>query len=119
MGETYNAYQLAQLAGVQPPDRRDSPGATFLLSVAKDWRKATDNDESTDFADRAHAVADAAVCTLESRGIYGKWQVFLDLQVWQEDTDTEEVTSNPSHGADGVLCTIAERLCYALAREED
>ena len=115
-----NAYQLAGLADCSSPDGTDSPGARFLLAVADSVTESLeyDTDGDGDASDMAHAVADSAVPV----HTHERWQAFVDLCAYSEDTtelgdDGGDLTTS----AGLALYMIAERLAAALieeAREE-
>lgn len=114
--ETYNVYQLANMADCAGPDTNTSPGAHWLEVVATD---ALDmiaeraGEDIEDQHDRIHEMADGLVPVYT----YEKWQVFTDLAAWQEDvTEYGEIT-DMEQGAGIALFMIAERLIRAIIED--
>lgn len=121
--EKLNAYELARVAEVQSPDSLESPGALFLLSVQDavtehlTYEQSIGHEYSTVVG--GSMIADDCVTTLESHGTYGKWQAFVDLLAFQEDTSDLGAPEDMNQGADWALYMIAERLAVALLETAD
>ena len=120
----YNAYQLAGDADCSTPDRLDSAGALFLLSVRDgvvDRLEHFDEDDLEAWAlddgtinDVVHEVADDAPDVYT----HTLWSEFVDLAAYQEDpTDYGVDASDMEQCARVCLYAIAERLATALFDE--
>lgn len=113
--ETRTAWQLARLADCMDPDSDDSPGARFLDRVEADYRERIE-DESYDEDDTPHEIADSAVPVYA----HDRWQTFVDLGAYQEDTtDLGDDGSDLTQSAGVALYMIAERLVRALHEENE
>jgi len=97
------------------PDALDSPGATFLLDVAEEWRARTDTEWVG-----AEEIAEQVVDQVESRGTYPMLQAWIDLMCWRamdEDDATRfavPVESDPTNLAKTQLWWVAALLCSAI-----
>lgn len=115
--ESYNAWQLAHMAEVASPDASDSKGAEWLESVARDAldlienrRDSTTGIDAEDFHDDIHEYADNAVPIY----IHERWQVFVDLAAYTEDTSEFGEYEDLTQAAGVALYMIAERLIRAI-----
>jgi hypothetical protein len=109
----HNAYQLANIADIQSPDQKDSPGAVFLLSVQDAVNEAIE-DKYQDMDEAAHEIADNAVPVYT----YQMWQTFIDLCAWNEDpSEFGRESEDMSQQAGVCLYLIANRLADTLIEE--
>ncbi|NNM44517.1 hypothetical protein [Knoellia koreensis] len=81
--EALDVYTLARLAEVGDPDRRDSPGAVFLLGVRDDIAERLRDDVLDTPGDLEHHVEEVAREALPVN-TYGRWRAFADLCLWQD-----------------------------------
>jgi hypothetical protein len=116
----HSPYHLASLANCGSPDSVDSPGAAFLSSVARDVADRVNDDPAVareDIADLiedgAHEIADSAVPVYTHQ----RWQTFVDLQAYQEDTSEYGAIDDLTNAAGVALYMVANRLVLALAEE--
>jgi hypothetical protein len=127
----HNVFQLASFADCGSPDSVDSPGAAFLARVARDvadrvdvgdieqgdpegaWNEAVAAQLRDLTEDGAHEVSDAAVPIYT----HERWQVFVDLQAYQEDVSEYGDADDLTNAAGVALYSIAQRLVIALAEE--
>lgn len=106
------AWQLAGYADCAQPDRLDSKGAAFLLSVRDAVVEAI--EEGACDQDRVSEIADQAPDVYT----YTLWQEFVDLAAYQEDpTELGCDGSDMEQSARVCLYMIAERLAGALLEE--
>lgn len=114
--ETLNPYILASVAEVSPPDNATSPGAEFLISVARAVEDArAEGLTSDELEDRVHEIANDA----PSIYTYPMFQQFTDLAAWQEDLSGWGELTGMEEGARLCLFQIAHRLGSALLLEEE
>ncbi len=119
-------YDLAVLADCGVPDHSTSPGAAFLLVVARDTLDMIDQNILEDddnhltvaeavrnlaYGDDVHGIADMAPSVYTHR----RWQEFVDLQAYDEDAGdycpgTDDLTAT----AGVCLYVIADRLVRAI-----
>jgi hypothetical protein len=119
--DTPSPFALASLADCDWPDSVDSPGAVFLVRVARDvaewvgqWDTPDDaRDALSNFGDQAHEIADSAIPVYT----HERWQTFDDLAAWREDISEYGGTDDLTNAAGVALYMIAERLVRALAEE--
>ena len=127
----WTAYHLSDVAGVQGPDNRQSPGALFLLTVRDStvdfYTEATDEHRGTVEAgddewwhEHTHHLADEAV----PLPTHQRWQVFTDLCLWQDDDlaivgDRDHLGAKISltDQATGILYEVAHRLTWTILTE--
>jgi len=119
---SHNVFQLATLADCYSPDSDDSPGAAFLARVARDVADRVNEEAGTDVIrdlvsdlteDGAHEIADSAVPIYT----HERWQAFVDLGAYNEDTREFGAMDDLTDAAGIALYLIAERLVRALAEE--
>ena len=132
----WTAYHLSDVAGVQGPDNRESPGALFLRTVRDStvdfYTEATDEHRGTVEAgdddwwhEHTHHLADEAVPLPTHR----RWQVFTDLCLWSDESvlDIPALTRDVSAGrgeevdmtaqATAVIYEVAHRLVWIILTE--
>ena len=120
---TYTVYRLANMIEAHT-ENDTSDGAEWLQQVARGWLDC-ERDEAieygTDMDEAIHQAADGAVPIYTGH----RWQVFTDLQGWQFSEEiAKELGPLPTDMTEAIgwiLCTLAERLIYALeaARDEN
>lgn len=122
-------YGLANLADCSCPDGEDSPGARMLASVLSstlelvEYRAEDLADvepvghgwvDILDYNGGIHEVADGA----PSVYTYTRWQEFVDLAAWEEDTsDLGDPMDDLTQSAGIALYLIAQRLSHAIIGE--
>ena len=120
---THTAYRLANMIEAST-ESSTSEGSLWLVQVAEGWLDCEREEAieyGTDLDDAIHQAADNAVPIYTEH----RWQVFTDLQGWQFSEEiAKEIGPLPTDMTEAVgwiLCTLAERLIYALeaARDED
>jgi hypothetical protein len=122
--ETQNKYTVYRLANMIEAsiDNIASEGGQWLEQIARGWLDY-ERDEAieygTDLDEAIHQAADGAVPIYTG----DRWQVFTDLQGWQFSEEiAKELGPLPTDMTEAVgwiLCTLAERLIYALEAERD
>jgi hypothetical protein len=108
-----SAFGLSHDADCLSPDRKDSPGAVFLLriqdSVLDDLDRVLGDEH--DASDLAHEIADQAVPIYT----HHLWEVFVDLGAYQEDpTELGYDGSDLTQSAQAAIYLIASRLAHSL-----
>lgn len=102
----HSPWGLARLAGVASPDTLDSPGAIWLLRVAR---------ESVGIAPDAIRITADRLVPQYTREI---WRVFVDLAAYNENvTDVDGPITDMTQAAGVALHLIAERLLRVLIEE--
>jgi hypothetical protein len=109
--ERPTVWQLARMAECSDPDANDSAGARFLDSVYDSTMEAlaygpVDQEEVFEIAD---AAPDVYTCQ--------RWQEFVDLAAWQEDTSELGRGDDMTQEAGIALYLIAERLAWAIVND--
>lgn len=110
--EKHSPFDLARTADVASPDSATSPGAEFLLTVAAcvpDLAQMVADGYDSD--DSIHELADGCVPVYT----HERWQVFVDLAAYDEDTDELcGADQSMTDRAAVALYVIAERLLGCL-----
>ena len=132
----WTAYHLSDVAGVQGPDNRESPGALFLRTVRDSTvdfytevdevrRGILETGDDVWWHEHTHHLADEAVPLPTHR----RWQVFTDLCLWSDESvlDIPALTRDVSAGrgeevdmtaqATAVIYEVAHRLVWIILTE--
>lgn len=116
----YSAYALSDsdLAGCGSPDSRESAGALLLTGTRDAFLKFVGSKpEAT--ADDIREDVSAVTADMVSIYPHERWQQFVDLAAYQEESETDEWPGDLNDAATVALGQIIERMVFAFAQMID